>query len=103
MTRGKKPDPAFVRECESCPPGTSLKAMCYDCNRYYFNKRRLKAWKNDAGVGKNKKFRHEKRLCNTCKKPTYQWRCQKCWDKINKENGINDEMGAPLAEYSLPW
>ena len=51
----------------------------------------------------NRRPRADMRKCNTCGKPTLQWRCPACWQEINARNGISEDMGHPGDEYGLPW
>ena len=39
------------------------------------------------------------RECNPCGRPTDNWRCDECWDKINEINGITGEEDCPEEWY----
>lgn len=41
-------------------------------------------------LGLQKKFRTDtKRKCHDCGKPTYNYRCDKCWDALRQKNGCS--------------
>ena len=38
------------------------------------------------------------RVCHDCKKPTNNYRCSQCWDKLREKNKINIEVNGIFDE-----
>jgi len=70
---------------------------CYDQNKKNGTD---KYYKQIGNAFSRKKYntthgRKPSRKCNPCGKPTDYWRCPKCWEKINAENGITGDEDHP--------